>query len=373
MKAPPNWDVPLEAGNKPPPGTTPSSELTMDELQLATRNHGMPLEAMRYDVTPIGLHYLLIHYDIPAPDPGAWRLRVHGLVDRELGLSLDDLRARPSVTRTVTMECAGNGRARLSPRALSQPWLHEAVGTGRWTGVPVSDLLVEAGVPDSAAEAVFTGADRGVEGGVEQFYQRGVELDELRERGALLAYDLNGSALPPQHGAPLRLVVPGWYGMTNVKWLGSIELVQGPFKGYQQTKAYRFRQSRDDPGAPVTRMQVRSLLIPPGVPEFLSRRRLVDRGDIELRGRAWSGEAAITSVEVSTDDGRSWRAAHLEPSDDPDAWTGFRSVWRADEPGETVLACRATDAAGNRQPIEPDWNLGGYAVNALHRVEVTVR
>src|SRR5918911_2960353 len=144
------------------------SGITLDELALATRNHGMPLEALRYDVTPLGLHYLLTHYDIPAVDPATWRLEIGGSVDRPLSLSLDDLRARDAVTMPVTLECAGNGRARLEPRPLSQPWLTEAVGNAEWTGVPLAPLLAEAGLRDDAIELVFTGADRGIEGDIEQ-------------------------------------------------------------------------------------------------------------------------------------------------------------------------------------------------------------
>lgn len=155
-----------------PRGTTTARELSIEELQLATRNHGLPLEALRYDVTPIGLHYLLVHYDIPALEPAGWRLHLSGDVAHPTTFDLPALQARPTVTRRVTMECAGNGRARLTPRALSQPWLHEAVGTGEWTGTPVADLLDEAAVGDDAVEAVFTGADQGMESGVRQFYAR---------------------------------------------------------------------------------------------------------------------------------------------------------------------------------------------------------
>ena len=167
------------------------SGISQDELQLAARNHGMPLEALRWPVTPLGLHYLLIHYDIPVVDPEAWRLRVGGRVERELSLSLADLRERPAVTRPVTMECAGNGRARFEPHIVSQPWLSEAVGNAEWTGVPVRDLLDEAGVADGAVEVLFTGLDRGVEGGVEQSYQRSLPLEEALD-GPLLAYAVNG-------------------------------------------------------------------------------------------------------------------------------------------------------------------------------------
>src|SRR5436190_4780145 len=191
--------------------------ISLEELQLAARNHGMPLEALRYPVTPVGLHYLLIHYDVPAVEAEDWRLTISG--QRELELSLDELRARPVAEQTVTMECAGNGRARLEPRPVSQPWLLEAVGTARWRGTPLRPLLEEAGVPDGAAEVLFTGLDRGVEGGEEQAFQRALLLEEALRVEVLLAYEMNGASLPPQHGYPLRLVVPGWYGMTNVKWL----------------------------------------------------------------------------------------------------------------------------------------------------------
>jgi DMSO/TMAO reductase YedYZ molybdopterin-dependent catalytic subunit len=203
-------------------------DFTVHELQLAARNHGMPLEALRYDVTPVGLHYLLIHYDIPLVDPAAWRLEVGGHVDHALTLSLDDLRARPRHEITVTMECAGNGRARMDGRPLSQPWLDEAVGTARWGGVRVGELLDEARPRNGAAEVVFSGLDRGIEGGVEQTFERSLPLDEALRDEVVLAYEINGHPLPPQHGFPLRLVVPGWYGMTNVKWLGAMTVVETP-------------------------------------------------------------------------------------------------------------------------------------------------
>jgi DMSO/TMAO reductase YedYZ molybdopterin-dependent catalytic subunit len=355
-----------------PPRTLDSDRITREELQLAARNHGMPLEALHHDITPIGLHYLLIHYDIPVLDPAAWRLRVGGLVGRPAEYTLEELRRRDRITRPVTMECAGNGRARLRPRAISQPWLHEAVGTGEWTGTPLASLLEEAGLDDGAVEVVFSGADRGVEYGIEQRYQRSLSVAEATRDEVLLADELNGQPLPPQHGAPLRLVVPGWYGMTNVKWLTDIDVVDAPFTGFQQTTAYRYRTSPDDAGTPLARMAVRSLIIPPGIPDFLTRRRFVTAGPVEVAGRAWSGTAAITRVEVSVDGGATWDEAHLDPSVGAHAWTGWRWTWDA-TPGEHELTCRATDADGRTQPTEHPWNLGGYAVNTVHRVPVTVK
>jgi DMSO/TMAO reductase YedYZ molybdopterin-dependent catalytic subunit len=347
--------------------------ISREELQLAARNHGMPLEALAYDVTPPGLHYLLIHYDIPVVDHDAWRLRVGGLVRRPLELSIDDLRARPKVTRAVTLECAGNGRALLEPRPVSQPWLVEAVGNAEWTGVPLRDVLDEAGVDDGAAEVVFTGLDHGLEGEVEQDYERSLSLDEARRDDVLLAYEMNGLPLLPQHGSPLRLVVPGWYGMTSVKWLGRITVASEPFAGYQQARGYRLRSDPDEPGEPVTRIRPRSLMVPPGFPEFLSRHRIVDAGTHPLRGRAWSGLGPIERVEISDDDGRTWWEADLdEPPRDPFAWRGWSFSWHA-SPGERLLCSRATDATGATQPLEPAWNVGGYVNNAVQRVPVLVR
>src|SRR5689334_20498230 len=150
--------------------------VSLEELQLAARNHGMPLEALRYDVTPVGLHYLLIHYDIPAVDPAAWRLELGGHVEQPLSLSLDELRGRERVDLVSTMECAGNGRARLEPHVVSQPWLQEAVGNGRWSGTPLAPLLAEARPRAGAVEVVFAGLDRGEEGGERQRYERALSL-----------------------------------------------------------------------------------------------------------------------------------------------------------------------------------------------------
>jgi DMSO/TMAO reductase YedYZ molybdopterin-dependent catalytic subunit len=345
---------------------------TVQAVQLATRNHGMPLEALRYPLTPVGLHYLLIHYDIPAIDVETWRLAVDGAVEHPLSVTLDELRSRPALDVASTMECAGNGRALFDPMPASQPWILEAVGTAAWRGVPLRDLLEEAGLTSGAVEILFTGADRGVEGGIAQSYQRSLPLDEALREDVLLAYEMNGAPLPPQHGFPLRLVVPGWYGMTSVKWLAGVTAIEHRFTGYQQAHSYRFRENEDDPGAALGRMRPRALMVPPGVPEFLTRQRVVAAGDHVLSGRAWSGHAPIAAVEVSVDSGASWNPAELTRDvDGPWAWTGWRRPWHA-EPGTYELCCRARDEAGNEQPLAGAANVGGYANNAVQRVAVTV-
>lgn len=356
-----------------PPRTPTDGPLTFEELQLAGRNRGMPLEALRYDLTPTGLHYLLIHFDIPAVDAASWRLRIDGLVDRPLELSLDDLKSRPRRTIPVTLECAGNGRARLEPRPLSNPWLYEAIGTAAWGGTPLAPLLAEAGVQPGARELVFTGADRGFQAGIEQDYQRSLSVAEAGRPEILLVDEMNGAPLQPQHGFPLRLLVPGWYGMTNVKWLSRITVLDKPFTGYQQAHGYHLRQDPDEPGQPLSRIYPRSLMVPPGIPDFMSRERTVPQGPCTIEGRAWSGLAPIASVEVSVDDGATWELAALEPSELGEwAWRGFNYEWQADEPGRHVLSCRARDEAANEQPLEVPWNVGGYANNAVQRVVVNV-
>ena len=332
----------------------------LDELQLAARNHALPLETLREPITPVGLHYLLIHFDIPAVDAASWRLHVG---DR--AYTLDELRSRERRTIPVTFECAGNGRALMGDgRAPSQPWLLEAVGTAEWTGTPLAPLLHESGIADSS-EFVFTGLDAGYQGGVEHTYQRSLTRDEALDDDVLLVDEMNGAPLLPQHGYPLRLVVPGWYGMTNVKWLVRIEALSEPFAGWQQQEAYKID------GVPVTRMLPRSLLVPPGIPDFLTRERFVEAGRTTLTGRAWSGWAPVDRVEVSDDGGETWADAELEEPLGAYAWRGWRFVWDA-QPGRPELCCRATDAAGNVQPTTAAFNEGGYCNNAVQRIRVTV-
>ncbi len=359
-------DRPAEAPPAPP---DVGEELTASEHHLATRNHSMPLEALARPVTPAGLHYLVVHWDIPFLDPGTWRLRVGGAVARPLSLSLEDLLGRSASSVTVTMECAGNGRSFLRPRPVSQPWRHGGVGTARWTGVPLRDVLADAGVDPAAVEVAFTGADEGVQGGCRHRYARSLPLRDALAPEVLLAHGMDGAPLPDQHGAPCRLLVPGWYGMASVKWLTDVEVRTTPFTGYQQATAFRVQSGPDDPGEPVSRIRPRALMVPPGTADFATRERVLDAGEVRLAGRAWSGSAEITSVEVAVD-GR-WRPARLEPAAGPWTWRGWEARVRLG-PGVHELACRARDATGAGQPDHPGWNVQGMANNAVQRVRVTV-
>jgi len=317
------------------------------------------------------MHYLLIHFDIPEVKVQQWRLKVGGLVSRPLGLSLEDIRTRPAQTITVTMECAGNGRALLAPRPVSQPWLQEAIGTAQWTGTPLRGILGEAGLSRRAVEVLFTGLDRGVQGEEVQYYQWSLSIDQATRDEVLLAYQMNGEPLPPQHGYPLRLIVPGWYGMTSVKWLDRIEAIGEPFQGYQ-TGRYRYSQGDDDAGEPVTLIRVRALMIPPGIPDFLTRTRLVEASPVTITGRAWAGRVAVARVEVSEDGGATWLEAQLEEAVSPYAWSSWSFQWEA-RPGRYTLCVRATDAQGQMQTVTQPWNLHGMGNNMVQRVQVIVK
>ncbi len=349
----------------------PGEAISAEELRLAARNHALPLEALRYDVTPAGLHYLLIHFDIPYLDEAGHTLRLDGQVHRPLTFSLEQLRSRPSQTHRVTLECAGNGRALLEPRPVSQPWLSEAVGTAEWKGTSLAGLLHEAGVGDDAVEVVFTGADHGIERGIEQDYQRGLPLQEALRDDVIVAYEMNGQPLLPQHGFPLRLIGPGWYGMAHVKWLTNVTVLDREFDGYQNASAYRLRSDPADPGVPVTRIEPRALLRPPGFPDFMSRTRVVKAGTSTVDGRAWSGYGPVTSVEVTVDGGLTWQPAQLGEEAGPYAWRAWSWQWAA-TPGRYVLGARAADATGRTQPVDAPWNRGGFANNGMQRVDVVV-
>ncbi len=344
-----------------------------EEVGLALRNPGMQLEGLRYPITPVGMHYLLIHFDIPLVDPATYELAVAGQVRNPLKLTLEDLRARPKVTLPVMMECGGNGRAHLTPRPVSAPWYHEAVGCAEWTGTSLRPILEEAGLMNDAVEILFSGYDRGLDQSVEHAYERSLTVEDALREEVFLAYEMNRMPLSPQHGSPLRLVVPDWYGMASVKWLKEIKAIREPFEGVQQVVAYNYRQTEDDPGTPVTRKLPRALMVPPGIPDFLSRTRHVNAGRTTIEGRAWSGYGRVERVEFSADGGGSWRDADLGGTVGPYGWTSWSSAWDA-RPGEHELRARATDASGRTQPADADevWNYGGYGINVVQRVPVQV-
>jgi DMSO/TMAO reductase YedYZ molybdopterin-dependent catalytic subunit len=332
-------------------------------------NAETPLEALAEPITPTRLFYVRSNFAVPKIDLADWRLRVYGEVDLPESFTWDTLRTLPERTVTLTMECAGNGRQMLSPMPSGTPWDLGAVSTAVFTGTSLCDLLDRVRPHAAAREVVMVGADGGEIDGVRvDAFERSLPLPVARDPDVMLAWAINGEPLPPEHGFPLRLVVPGWYGMASVKWLLGIRLVAEPFRGHFQSERYVYVQEQGLPdGTPVTRMRVRSLIATPGDGDTLPLAPLA------LVGSAWSGYGRIRAVEVSTDGGATWTDAELGDPPAPHAATPWRHRWTPSTPGSYQLVSRAVDDAGNRQPLQQVWNQQGYGNNMVQRVRVEVR
>jgi DMSO/TMAO reductase YedYZ molybdopterin-dependent catalytic subunit len=316
-------------------------------------------------LTPAGRFYLRNHFPIPVLDDAAWRLSIGGLVREPLELSLAELRKMPADTFVATLECAGNGRTLFSPAPDGAQWQLGAVSTAEWTGVRLDEVLDRAGIQAGATELVFRGADRGtVDGSAEPVrFERSLAMEDARESGALLAYSMNGEPLPVRHGAPLRLVVPGWYAVASVKWLTDIRVADAAFDGYFQADHYMYELPRGDTlvREPVRMQRVRALITEPGPGQRLSA------GELTVGGVAWSGAAPIARVEVSVA-GRDWQDARLIGESSTHGWQRWEHRAQVSHPGETTIRARATDLAGNAQPPAPEWNRRGYGGNFIHEV-----
>ncbi len=299
------------------------------------------------------------HFAVPAW-PG--RLTVDGAVRRPREYTLAEIEALPARTALVTLECAGNGRSFVDPPCPGEQWGIGAVSTAEWTGAPLADLLESAEPESRGVEVLFAGADRGTpkDAGREMAFERSLSLAEARGGGALVAYAMNGEPLTTDHGAPLRLVVPGHYGMASVKWLAQIRVVAEPFRGFFQADRYVIDGRPLDPIAP------RAAIV---APRDGAR---VTMGPLVIRGYAWSGGAAIAHVELSLDGGATWRAVQLAPGRADRAWREWQHVWTPASPGEATLLARATDEAGRQQPLAAVRNTLGYANNAARPVRVRV-
>jgi len=320
-------------------------------------------------VMPNAHFYVRNHFQLPDLDPSTWRLSVDGQVERALSLNLHDLQRLPSQSLVVTLECAGNGRAALAPKTDGEQWQLGAVSTAEWTGVPLVEVLDRAGIRPGAVDVIFRGADTGIVDGRDGTvaFERSLGVNDARGSEALLAYAMNGEALPLQHGFPLRLVVPGWYGVASVKWLSQIEVVQSPFAGFFQADRYFYEWPREAGVViePVTLQRVRSLITEPE-PD-----RAVELGELAVRGVAWSGAAPIARVELSVDGG-AYQEARLVSERKRHSWMWWEVLTHIDRPGRHRLQVRATDLAGRTQPEQPEWNRLGYGSNAIQSVTFQV-
>lgn len=321
--------------------------------------------------TPTGSHYVRCHFPVPKVDPGAYRLSVTGLVEKPLSLSLRELLGLPQVTKPLTLECAGNGRVFLTPPVQGLQWGTGAVGTADWTGVPLGAVLDRAGVKKGAAEVILVGADSGAVAGPPPSpgpisFDRSLPLAKARRDEVLLAVGMNGEPLPADHGAPVRAVVGGWYGMASVKWLTRVIVTDKPYHGFWQTLDYSYFERVD--GLPslrsVTEVQPKAVVA--AVAEVGPAFR--------ASGKAWAGEAGVARVEVSADGGKTWAAAKLDPKAEPYCWRDWSIAWPKGLPaGPVGLLARCTDDRGRTQPDRRDPDRRTYMVNHLVPFEVTVR
>jgi DMSO/TMAO reductase YedYZ molybdopterin-dependent catalytic subunit len=258
----------------------------------------------------------------------------------------------------------------MDPQMDGEPWGYGAASCAEWTGVPLYRVLAYAGLGAEASSVVVEGADGGyvAEAGRRLTYERGLSREQALDPDTLLAYSMNGEGLPVEHGFPLRLIVPGWYGMAAVKWVTRIVAQSHPFDGFYQADRYVIVPPTPDQTAstPLTQMRVRSLIGEPA--EGMS----LPCGMHCVRGLAWSGAGPITRVEVSVNGGMEWETADLTSGPERYAWRRWEYHWDATAPGPNVLMSRAVDAAGNRQPTEAEWNRLGYANNAIQCVHVIV-
>ena len=338
-------------------------------------NLEMPFERLDSFITPIESFYVRTHFPIPKIHRDEWWLHVEGEVEKPFAINYEELLELESRTIPATLECAGNNRNFLQPKVKGVQWGLGAVGTAQWTGVPLSILLDRAEVKPEAREVILEGADRGrlddpkAPPG-ELKFARSIPVSKAHT-DVLLAYKMNDADLPPQHGFPLRAIVPGWYAMASIKWLQRIIITDQPFTGYYQTMDYSYWRRRGDMAdlAPLTEMQVKAEIAKPAQGEIV-------RADSKVRvhGAAWTSDGEITKVELSTDGGASWKEASLIDQTILNAWRLWEFEWRTpSKPGKQTLVARAIDSRGRTQPAERDPDRGTYMINHLLPISIEVR
>nr|WP_244178959.1 sulfite oxidase [Streptomyces rubellomurinus] len=329
---------------------------------------------------PVERFFVRNHTGTPLIDPDRWRLRLFGTglrgapaPGRAVEFGLDDLRALPSTRLGALIECAGNGRSffhrRQGHRVPGTPWALGGIGSALWRGVRLAEVLRAAGLTGGAVDVLPTGLDADyVVGGTNYGpVRRPLPIAKALD-DALLAYEMNDEPLTPDHGAPVRLVVPGWVGVASIKWVGSIEVADHPLYSPWNTDFYRMFGPGHPPagGAPLTAQVVKSAF------ELAEGARLEAGRTHRLHGRAWSGTAPVRLVEVSADGGRSWRPARLDEPARADDWTRWSFDWRPARPGRHELRARATDRGGATQPERAPFNREGYLFGAVVAHPVTV-
>lgn len=326
------------------------------------------LSAAEGILTPTELFYILNHYDAPPPVASeAFSLSLDGAVRKPYTLSYADFRRLPSRSLMALIECAGTSRKFLDPPTPGTQLGNGSVSCGEWTGVSLGSLISKAEPIGDPVEVVIEGRDRGTAQpeGVESAFAKSLPWEKALAPDTLVAWSLNGQPLGHPHGSPLRLVVPGWYGVWWVKWISRITVVAEKFQGFWQKRRYVYDWP-DGRRELVTVQRVKSLVTEPPADSTISV------GLHRVRGYAWSGSGAVVLVEFSSDGGRTWRPASLREPRDRWTWTRWEAEWVA-EPGEHRICARATDELGQTQPSTFEWNRLGYGSNAVQSVRIQVR
>ena len=333
---------------------------------------GVFLSNLDVPVSPTEGHFIRSHFPAPQINSADWSLPVTGDVETPLNLRYDDLLKMPSHEVVSLMECAGNSRSTMQPPAEGVQWDNGAVSVSRWKGVSVKTVLEQASLKGVATDVLFEGVDTGTEphSGGPLRYAMSIPIEKLLDPDTLLAYEMNGETLPKDHGYPIRLLVPGWYGMASVKWLSNITVMDHPNGGFHEMD-YRIYPATDGKADAkvkrVTSLKIKSLISTP------NKGSVITPGPHKIKGVAWSGDGHITKVEISTDDDRTWRPAKLEEPSGSYSWQHWEYDWEATNLGHSLLRSRATDSKGNVQPMLAQWNFRGYQVNSIHSVPITVR
>ena len=339
------------------------------------RNLEFPVSELKDAIVPTEQFFVRSHFAVPEIDLKAWRLKVEGVVEKPLELSLEDLKALPSRSLTATIECAGNGRVHLTPPVPGLQWGQGAVGNAVWDGIPLAAILEKAGAKGSAVEVVLEGADQGAVNSDPKSpgpinFARSLPMEKARKVETLLALNMNGEPLTAAHGFPIRAVVGGWYGMASIKWLKRIIITDKPFSGFWQSLDYAYFERRDGLPTlvPVTAMQPKAILARPGLAEVIPAGK-----PFRMFGAAWAGENSVAKVEVSVDGGKTWSAAKIQGKAKPVQWVLWEFEWEKPVRGPASIVARATDDRGRTQPTTRDPDRRTVMINHLIPTSVTVR
>lgn len=332
-----------------------------------------PVALLDSFITPTDLFYVRSHLPIPTVDASTFALKVGGEANSAISLSLDELKKLPPVTVTTTLECAGNGRSFFEPAVAGVQWEKGAVGTARFTGVRMSEVLKKAGVKTTALNVEMHAADRPL--GQMPAFVRQVPMAKAMHADTILAWDMNGQPIPQVHGAPLRAIIPGWEGAYSVKWVNQLNLLAKDTDSFWVATAYRYPNRHVAPGAavdakdmePLKGLAVKSLITTPANGASMAP------GKVAVAGFAWAGENEVTRVDISIDNGATWQAARLTGEKAPFAWRRFETDVTATKPQSYLILSRATDSKGNMQPAVAQWNPSGYLWNQYDSVRIEVK